>query len=153
MKRSITTTSQRNFLITIKVLLNQNQVEQHFLYNKNDKGIKALFDNRYEGYHLFEKMILKHSLKSKSLRFLQRLEEDGKITLIYETDGNYIPNRANIYFTIQTKVPPFLGCEFCIFKKTVDELNFKCELKNKVMNKEVKNCSVFSQRKIDDTNQ
>jgi hypothetical protein len=140
------TTTIANFLITIKITEIDEHVVQEFSFNKRQKGIKCLFDNQYEGYYIFERMIKKYSLKDIQLRFLKREDKEDCILLIYDKNGEYNPPIANTYFTVSTKIPPFTSCEFCEFKEIVDSFNFKCTFKEKVMNKEVKKCAVFKQR-------
>jgi len=141
------TTFTINILITIKVEIKDNLIEQSFYFNKREKGVKVLFNDMYEGYHTFERMLRKYSLRETQVRFLERIVEEDRIILVYEKNGEFEIPVANTYFTVSTKVPPNTGCEFCEFKQIVDNLNFKCTLKEKVMNKEIKTCNVFKQRK------
>ena len=137
-----------SFLISIQVRYNEEgEIEQSFSFNNNLKGIKSLFDVRYEAYNTFERMLKRKALKEQQLRFLKRLDFPNKVVLLYDKNGEYEPPNGSTFFTINTKIPPNLSCEFCSFKEVVDNFNFKCTLKSKVMNKEVKNCSVFKQRK------
>jgi hypothetical protein len=141
------TTFTANFLITVQTKLNGDIVEQSFSFNKREKGSGCMFDNRFEAYYSFERMLKKYSLKETQLRFIRRDVLDGKVVLVYDKNGEYEPPVANTYFTVSSKIPPLKSCEFCEHKEIVDNLNFKCKLKEKVMNKEIKDCSVFKQKK------
>lgn len=138
--------SIEKFTVTVRSEQTDKDVIQYFFFNKRQKGIKSLFDFRYEGYSIFERMLVKYSLKETSLKFYLRQDREDCVVLFYMKSGvDPVELPMQEYFTVQTIVPPYMGCEFCKHKILVDNLNFKCDKKNKILNKEVNKCSVFQQ--------
>lgn len=134
-------------LITIETEITENKLIQKFFYDKKEK--KYLTDPFYLLYEKFETKLRQHSLSNENVNFLQRINDNGVVILVYEIINPEIKiDKSRKMFTLADFVPPTNGCAFCRYKKTIDENFFYCEYKEKTMAKEIKKCGYFKQRQL-----
>lgn len=146
----------KNTVNFVEILISLNYLKLNdkfiikFSFNKRTKNIKYLFDKRYNIYDNFEKKILDKSLKLPELEFDRRIDNKDNVNLIYniieETDL-YLTTGFKGLFVVSGWIPPNAGCEYCKYKNDIHDTYFHCEIKNKILTQEIKNCKVFMQKK------
>lgn len=81
------------------------------------------------------------------MHFSRKRELDGEIVLVYESTRATLPQ--NYYFKVVDIIPPYAGCDHCIFKGLTEDGKYVCKFQNnKILKKEVKNCSLFRQKRV-----
>lgn len=100
-------------------------------------------------YDKFEIKLRQHSFFQEGITFLQRINDEGMVILVYAIENpNVKIDKTRKMFTLADFVPPTNGCAFCRYKKNIDENFFYCEYKEKTMAKELKKCRYFKQRQL-----
>lgn len=141
-------------LISLQYQITKEKIIQSFVYNKRDKWVKKLKDPRYLIYDKFENKIRQESLSQKLvgvIEFNKRIDNEDSVVIEYNIiDNNRIEhcNFLQTNFKLVDFIPPYPGCSFCIYKNKLDNVYFKCELKNKIYTDDLKNCKYFKQKRL-----
>jgi hypothetical protein len=131
-------------LITVSFNRRENKLFQHFYFGKQ-KNIKYLTDTRFTFRRLFNEKVVEHSLiRDEECEYVEKRDLKDEVVLVYETTKKTLP--ISYYFKVVDFVAPNAGCKYCIHKKP-DELICIFQ-NNKVLKKELINCSFFSQKRI-----
>lgn len=138
------------FLFSVEYDHDENFVYQIIRYDKRDKNKKYILDPCYNLYNKLESKLRQISINHPKIDFLERINDDGEIILKYSFDKEFFKelNLNRSIFKIVDFTPPNPGCEFCIYKEVIDDLFFRCEIKQRTMTKEVKKCKVYKQKRL-----
>lgn len=138
------------FLISVEFNHDDNYLYQIIKYDKRDKNKKYILEPCYILYNKFESKIREISIHHPKIDFLERINDDGEIILKYTLDKEIVKelNLNRFIFKVVDFTPPNPGCEFCMHKQELNELFFRCDIKQRTMTKEVKKCKVFKQKRL-----
>jgi hypothetical protein len=133
-------------LISVRFYRRGDKLFQHFQYGKQ-RNTKYILDPRYLMKQLFNEKVIEYSLaRNSDYEYLEKRDEEGEVILVYEAEKTIIP--SSFYFKVVDFIPPNPGCEFCQFKKIIDEKTICLFQNNKVIEKELKTCKLFRQKRI-----
>lgn len=124
------------FLVNIRYRIEGEKLIQTFEFSSSSKkNFIYLFDPRFLFKNKIDNLLSEFLLKD----FLQRIDEENKITFLYEKQE--IPK--NCIRKLSAYIPPCFGCEYC--SKAIQENDFIfCPVKNKHYPfPGVKRCPVF----------
>jgi hypothetical protein len=135
-------------LIAVKYYRRSNKLFQHFCF-EGEKNKKYILDPRYILRNDFEEKI-KELMYDKGV-FINRRDEKDKVVLEYELAEVYdLP--MGFFFKIAGFIPNSFTCIHCTYpieQKDRQEEVLICSFQsNKIINKEVKNCKYFRQRRL-----
>ena len=138
-------------LIDVKYFHRGNKVFQHFC-----------FEPEKQKYWTSSKFILKDKVEEKIKEhaydkgiFLDRRDEKDRIVLEFSIEDENIELPKNFFFKVADFTPSAASCNYCVYRLGYNEYtekqekNFTCTFQNnKEMNKVVKNCQFFKQRRL-----
>jgi hypothetical protein len=136
-------------LVSVKYYRRGNKVFQHFCFEQ-EKNKKYILEPRFILQKKLEEKI-KEFAYDKGV-FLNRRDEKDKIVLEFELDE--IPDLPNgFFFKVVDFTPSTFTCIYCLHSierdnKGKEELCLCAFQSNKIINKEVKNCKFFKQRRL-----
>ena len=126
---------------------NEGQIAFQIYTFEKSKNLKYIIDPRYLIYDKFESKIRENSLADgERTIFFKRIDYEDRVELQYNTSEDFLNSLK--YFKIAEFVPPYPGCEFCIWKKEGEELFFWCEVLEKNLTTEKKSCPYFKQKRL-----
>lgn len=134
-------------LISVKFIIRNDKIFQHFIIEKK-KGIsKYLTDTRFVVYDKFQEKIKSFALSNDdSYRFINRRDEEDRVVLEFDILKELKEKPKNYYFVIPGFVPTSPGCEFCKYRKDTDDTFFYCLFKEKTLASKLKNCQFYKQQ-------
>lgn len=132
--------------IRVKYLQKNHKIFQYFIHRKA-KNYKYLFDDRFEIYDKFEKILLANSLAkiSDEIVFSQRHGQEDRVVIEYLNHNGRFELPKNFYLTVIGVVPDSANCDYCEFMQR-DNGSYYC-LKKEATTKYIKNCKLFNQKK------
>ncbi len=138
-----------NIQISVKhyFIEKEKKILQAFAILGPKKNYKYLFDPRFVLSDKFKEKIKDFSLSNiPSYIFLNKIEEESKIVLEFETESRN--PLSDFFFTISDFVPTTFGCDDCrFFIEQIDE-KVKCEFFKKYVKKRKGSCRYFRQKKL-----
>ncbi len=133
-------------LISVKFILRNDKVFQHFIIEKKKGVSKYLMDTRFIVYDKFQEKIKSLALSNDdNYKFIQRRDEEDRIVLEFDVLNENVEKPKNYYFVIPGFVPPNPGCEYCKYREDYDDTFFYCSFKEKTMASKLKNCQFYRQ--------
>lgn len=125
----------------MKFLYKENKAFQYFIV-ADTKYKKYVLQNKYTLNNKLEEVIERNALSNNDSRFifLNRRDEDDRITLEFSYSGSDIDKKPTGYFAIVGEIPYSDGCEECKYRNC----DF-CTKKEKKIEKYLKTCKLFSQ--------
>jgi len=133
-------------LFSVEFEINENIVKQYFYFEKKYK--KYLYNPSYQFFDKIKDKLKQYSLQNENISFLEKIEEENFILLIYEKSENDIIDNSKKMFKIVDYIPNNCGCKFCIYKKNLTEDFFYCNFKERTMSRELKTCRYFKQKNL-----
>lgn len=141
-------TKYLEILLQVRFFKQGNKIYQHFIV-VNNKQKKYLLNSRYTLSRKFEDIIEENalSLNNDNYIFSSRIDEDDRIVLEFDIIDNNKKDELKTFFAnIAGVIPTTDCCDECAYFKT-DGDSFFCEKKEKQLNRRVKNCKFFKQKK------
>ena len=136
-------------LISVKFLVRNNKIFQYFIIEKKKGVSKYLLDTRFVVYDKLQEKIKSQALSNDdNFSFVSRRDGEDRITLEFDIlDVSNFTKPNNYYFVIPGFVPSNAGCEYCKFKKDLDNDSsfFYCSYKDKTFGNKLKNCQFYKQ--------
>ena len=130
--------------IGIKFTKYKNKLFQHFTFLTNKRNINYLLDITLDINDELEKLLLEEKLEN--LIFLERIDKNDEIVLVYEINNDF-KKPVNYYRVLYSFLPDNKGCRFCKYKKSLNQDFFECIKINKMMTKNKQRCKFFKQKK------
>jgi len=127
--------------MVMKFLYKDHKVFQYFIVAE-PKYKKYVLNNKFLLNTKLEEFIEKNALSILDERytFVNRKDEDDRITLEFSFKDENIEKRPTGYFAIVGDIPCSEGCEECKFRNCT-----YCTKKDKEIDKMLKNCKYFTQ--------
>lgn len=133
-------------LIKVKFSEKGGKIQQQF-FIESGRNSQALRDSRFSVYDKLENKIKELNLEGlypQGFSFLERVDSEDKITLIYNILDKV--ELENYYFIIAGFIPKNTGCYYCEFNRNCVESQIPCEKKGKIIPKALRSCLFFRER-------
>lgn len=137
--------------LQVKTIYRGDKAFQYFVVVEESKA-KYVFNKIYTMSELFEDFVKSNALSTlnEDFVFVSRRDEADRVVLEFSyPQDKHIHKVGTYYYVLYGDIPFSNGCEDCAFKKSDTGDLFYCDKKEKTMDKKMKTCKFFKQKRGD----